>query len=1070
MSKENAKNGLNIYEVRTSIPFLLMVALLLGFFQNCSSSWTQDRDLNDQKKADGINPVVMSTSAQNIVKLEGTPLNLSVPADLFSNQGLTFCDSATYDWSFVNTSTNPVPLASVTGPSLQIASLALADEGSYFVDVDCKGQVYNLGPINLDVVPKLKIDTSNVTNQTVNQGSPANLNATFSGPSPINYQWYFNPENGTRVALAGQTSQTLSIPSAQLSDQGEYELQATSAEGGIGQSEIAGPGKLTVIPISAISGSVGGDTQVVAGQPINLTSQVSGAVSPEYQWYFNSQAITGEVNSGMQIPISELSDAGTYSLVVKDQGTNYQIGSVDVVVICAVGQTAYNGQCLPASRICQVINGSGIQFIKNDGTYGSCSVTSCDPGYINVNNSCVPSTGSCPVTNGTGVTSFDASGNPSTCIVQSCDAGYININNECVPKVCSVQNGVGTIAFDSNSNPKCEVAYCNTDYVKFNGQCVPRVQTCSVSNGNGTRVYDSNGPGPCNVTSCNVGFANINNACVSRDCPVQNGQGVLSLSPGGSVSCRAVSCDPGYFLYNNQCSSQTCTVSNGSGFWDLVSGQRICKVTSCSPGFAVINNQCVQTSCSVANGTGGIAVDINGATYCQPVSCDSGYVIKGKKCVRGEKRCKIKNGKGLKDSKGKCMVASCNAGYVAYQNKCVAEVQSCNINNGTGMQTFTSSGPGECTVQTCNKGYVQQGNVCVKKRRSCNIKNGTGYQIAYSNGYGPCELASCNVGYGATVTDQCLPERRSCYIGSGQGYQYLTPYGYTACQLKDCPSGYSLLNGYCQMREKAMCEPTDPNGNAYKGKVFGRLYSLINMKSSASVHNATKPGNRLNGEVFYKNINIQRSKGHQYLVYADGKRVQHKNGSFLKNWYGLELFSELIPPDGEKEGKYILGLASNDGAALDCNVDGSWHTFVNNGNAKVCTKIKPASGSVTFSKSKPLPIRVRYFQNSGDGRCLKLYYKRAGSGDKFKIIPAKYMRLPDGTENRCKKRDTPDANPNTWVSLKDIGYKTPGYSCSSTKMTMYKQSAKKCLKVSNTCQKKFAWTKGYGKDIYNYCY
>lgn len=1071
MSEKQNVNGFNLYEVRTSIPLLLVLAMLFGFFQNCSSTWTQDRDFDDQKRANGVNPVVLSTSSANITRLEGTPLNLSVPSNLFSDLGLTYCPTAKYDWSFVSGSSNPVSLASVKQPSLQIASLSLADEGSYFVDVECKGQQYNLGPVNLDVVPKLRVDSSNVTNQTVNQGSPANLSAVFSGPNPISYQWYFLPENGKKVALAGQDSQTFNIASAQISDQGSYELKATSAEGGIGQSATAGPGKLTVIPISSVSGSVSGDSQVVSGEPINLNSQVSGASNPSYQWYFNSQPVAGETNSNMEIPSSELSDSGTYSLIVNELGTDYQIGSVDVVVLCAVGEVAFNYQCLPSSKICQVINGNGIQFIKDDGEYGKCTITSCDPGFTNLNNTCVPAQGSCTIKNGTGLATYDSQGSVGLCVVQTCNTGYININNECVPKVCSVQNGVGTIMTDANNNPKCEVAYCNTDFVKFENKCVPRIQTCSIANGSGTRVFDGNGPGPCNVSSCSTGYVNINNTCVSRDCPVQNGQGVLALSPGGSVSCKAVSCSPGYFLYNNQCSSQSCTVSNGSGFWDLVNGQRICKVTACSPGFANLNNECVQTTCSISNGEGNIGIDVNGIKYCQPVSCDKGYLISDKVCVPGVKNCSIKNGKGLVNDAGQCVISTCNAGYTPYNNTCVAEVQSCTVPNGVGMQTFTTSGPGECVVQSCNKNYIQQGNTCVSKRRACTIANGEGYQMAFSNGWGRCELASCDAGFGATITDQCLPEKRMCYIGSGQGYQYLTPYGYTACQLDSCPEGFSLLNGYCQMTEKLMCEPTEPRGNAYKGKVFGRLYSMKNMKSTASIHNSNKPSNRLNGEVFFDNIDFTTSSEHNYLVHADGKRVQHPDGEFLKDWFGLELFSELIPPDGDTDGRYILGLSADFGSALDCKVDGSWNMYVDSSNSGSCGVVRPASSAISFSKKKPLPIRIRYLQKSGSGRCLKLYYKREGSSKPFKIIPEKYMRLPDGTVNRCPKKSTPDKNPNTWIILKGIGYSSTKY-CSkgSESMTMYKASTKECLKVSNTCEKEFAWSKGFGKDIYNYCY
>ncbi len=1006
MSQNKNFGGRSLYEARIFTPLLITLALLMGMFQNCSSSskfGSGIDPLDIQNQIQDVTPVIMSVNTVNITRLEGSPLQLGIPGNLFSDQGLTSCPAATYAWSYLSNADNASQTSLVESSSaLQFINLDLGDEGSYFVDVTCNGQTYQLGPVILDVVPKLRLVNSNVTDQTVSEGSQANLDATFSGPSPISYQWFYLPLNGAKIALAGQTSQQFLIQNAQLSDQGHYELVATSTEGGIAQTLKAGPGKLTVLSMSAISGSVSGTTLVQTGQPIQLTSTLSGAASPTYQWFYNSVAIAGASQANFEIPNSQPSDSGTYSLVVTDGGQDYQIGSVNVVVSCAPGYVLVSGQCYASSRTCTVTNGSGIQFVDNAGTYGSCTVTACDPGYINVNNMCIASTGSCPVDNGTGTTTYGTNGQPGQCIVQSCDPGYVNINNSCQQQVCAVQNGVGLMHLEGGQLV-CKVEYCNADYVKYGNACVPRVQSCPISNGYGNQEYTTNGPGECRVTSCNNGYVNIQNSCVKRDCDVANGHGVIALSPGGSIQCRAVSCDSGFFLSGNQCVSQTCTTGNGSGYWTTEGGQQVCRLTSCNGAdLVIISNQCVSAVCPIANGRGAIAINSSNQTYCRPVACNPGFAISGNSCVASTGgSCPISHGTGILTNGGNtCTVNSCDSGYVAYNNQCVRETQSCTVANGTGTQTFTSSGPGVCNVDSCNSGYVRQGNQCVPENQSCPIPNGTGYRAAYSNGFGQCMVASCNSGYGATLAQQCLPLERPCYVGSGQGIQYLTSYGYSSCQIDTCASGETMIMGACRSNERLLCEPTNKNKSAKGGKVFGYVYSLQKHKSNANLNTATLASNRLYGHVFLKRGEFS---GGNYLYDTEDRVIRHPNGSYVNNWFGFALYSQILPPDGSRSGSYILALSSDDGSGLDCKVNGTWRNFINHTNGNSCGVVRSAHGAVTISRDKPMPIKISYFQNSGSGRCLKLLYKRAGTGDEFKVIPQSKLMLPHGTVNLCPR-------------------------------------------------------------------
>jgi hypothetical protein len=841
---------------------------------------------------------------------------------------------------------------------------------------------------------------SSVNDQTVSEGSPAELSAQFAGPSPISYQWFLTPNQGARLAIAGQTAQEFKIENAQLSDGGSYELVATSTEGGIAQTLTAGPGKLTILETSAVTGSVSGTKTVFVNEPIQLTSSVSGASSPLYQWYFNSAVITGASSASFEIPNSNVSDSGTYSLVITEADKNYQIGSINVVVSCAPGQVLVSDQCYEASRVCDVTNGSGVEFINGDGEYGVCTVTACDPGFINYNNVCVPTSGNCEIENGTGTTTYSSNGQAGSCIVQTCNPGFVKVNNTCQRQVCPVDNGVGLIHLEGDSLV-CRVEYCNADYIKYQGSCVPRIQSCNVQNGYGNQEYTESGPEDCQVTSCKNGYVNIQNSCVKRDCDVANGEGVIALSPSGSIQCRAVSCDSGFFLSGNQCLSQVCSTGKGVGYWATENNQQVCRLTSCNDAADVIvNNQCRASNCSAPNGQGALALDSYNRAYCMAVACNPGFALKDGVCINTTgTTCNVDHGSGS-ISNGQCLITSCDEGYIAYNNRCVPQTQSCDVANGRGSVNYTASGPGVCNVVKCNNGYVRQGNQCVPSTQSCFIQNGEGYRTAYSNGFSQCMVKDCNTGFGATLTQQCLPLERECYIGSGQGVQYLTSYGYSACKVSNCPDGHTMLRGVCTPDERLLCEPTDRPKSARGGKVFGYLYSLLKNKSNVNLNTATHASNRLNGHVFFEKAEFY---GGDYLYDTEDQIVSHENGDPIKQWFGLALYTNLLPPDGRSSGDYILAVSSDDGSGLDCKVNGSWRNFIDHTSGNSCSIIRPANSSVTISRDEPMPLRISYFQSAGSGRCFKLMYKRVGSDDDFKVVPQSKLNLPFDTVNRCPR-------------------------------------------------------------------
>jgi len=1001
----NEKNRatVQLLEAKTFFPLTLALLLVFGLFQNCSTSeFTRDVDPIEEQFQKELAAAVVIDGPLDVKRLEGTSLFITKPRDLFLDQGVKECTGADYQWTHTPDGAGAEQrVLSETSSLLQLNPIKLSDAGSYNLDVDCAGQIYNLGPVNVFVTPALRLVNSNIGDQTVNEGSPVSLNGEFEGPQNINYQWYLIQDSGSRLAIANQNTAELNIPSAELSDQGEYELEATSADGGFNQRVIAGPGRLTVLSMNSITGNVSGTTVVEENTPINLTSTVNGATNPEYQWYFNGVSVSGANSPNFEIPISQLSDEGVYAMRVIDNGEELLIGSIFVDVICPNGQGENNNSCVTNTQACNVNNGTGIQFLENSGDFGECTVVSCNAGYVNFNNSCLAFTGTCNIENGTGTYTIGSNGQAGDCVVSTCNTGYINLNNSCQQQSCPVENGVGLLT-QEGENLVCEINYCYPNFVRYNDQCVPTRSTCSVENGLGYRDFTENGPGECIVQTCNNGFVNLNNECVSSVCNINNGQGVLAVASNGSVQCRAVSCNSGHILYGNQCISQSCSANGGTGFYTEAGGQLVCNLNQCdSNDNVVINNQCVSRTCSIANGVGSVAVDVNNQTYCRATSCNSGYVINNNTClsVNGQP-CPIENGTGLSANNGTtCEVQNCNSGYTAINNRCVREIVSCTIANGVGQRVYSSDGSYTCQLQSCNTGYAPNGNQCVPSQVSCNITNGSGYQQVFANGISQCVVESCDSGYGVTITQQCLPLRRPCYIGTGQGYQYLNSYGYSVCRVESCPSGQTEVLGVCRDNETLYCEPTDSSTSAYGGKVFGYLYSLVNSKNNVNINTAVEARNRVSGHVYLNKMSVNSSN--TYLYDVSNQKARHSNGTYMKDWLGLQLYTLMYPPDGASSGNYILGIASDDGASLDCKPNGSWRTFVNNNSGSSCSTIKAASSAIYITRDAPMNVRVRYFQNSGSSRCLKLYYKRQGTNDSFREVPKSKLSLPFNTTNRC---------------------------------------------------------------------
>ncbi|HOC58240.1 MAG TPA: hypothetical protein PKI20_21665 [Verrucomicrobiota bacterium] len=151
-------------------------------------------------------------------------------------------------------------------------------------------------------------------------GTTASFSIIAVSTLPLSYQWYFGStplvDGGP---FSGATSPDLTITGVQASEEGSYRVVVANAAGST-SSEWA---TLTVFGRpSIVTNPV---TQTVwLGAPATFTVLATGTAPLNYQWYFNSQPITGATDSSFTITPTVVDSVGNYVVEVWNvAGTNW---------------------------------------------------------------------------------------------------------------------------------------------------------------------------------------------------------------------------------------------------------------------------------------------------------------------------------------------------------------------------------------------------------------------------------------------------------------------------------------------------------------------------------------------------------------------------------------------------------------------------------------------------------------------------------------------------------------------------------------------------------------------------
>ena len=200
---------------------------------------------------------------------------------------------------------NGSDLLGANSASLTINAVQEGNEGSYAVLL-----TNNLGsilsnPASLTVNDPVVLTTQPV-GQTVNPNASVNFTVAASGTGPFNYQWR---KNGSDVA--GATSTTHTIGSAQQSDEGDYSVVVSngfsSATSNSAALMVNDPVVITAQPQPAL---------VTAGSSVTFIVSATGTAPLGYQWRKDGNLLVGANDPVLNLSGVQMADAGAYDVVV----------------------------------------------------------------------------------------------------------------------------------------------------------------------------------------------------------------------------------------------------------------------------------------------------------------------------------------------------------------------------------------------------------------------------------------------------------------------------------------------------------------------------------------------------------------------------------------------------------------------------------------------------------------------------------------------------------------------------------------------------------------------------------
>jgi hypothetical protein len=179
--------------------------------------------------------------------------------------------------------------------------------------------------IPLSVIRQPSITQQPAANTSVGLNSSVNLTVATIGLSPISYQWTLSGG-----ILSGATNYFYSIPSIQLSQQGDYQVIVSNPYGSV-TSAVA---HVSIVLPPAIT-SQSPNANVLAGNSFSLSVIASGTPTLTYSWKFENSTITGATGPTLTVTNAQSINEGAYRAIISNAAGSVTSAVVSVRVLPA---------------------------------------------------------------------------------------------------------------------------------------------------------------------------------------------------------------------------------------------------------------------------------------------------------------------------------------------------------------------------------------------------------------------------------------------------------------------------------------------------------------------------------------------------------------------------------------------------------------------------------------------------------------------------------------------------------------------------------------------------------------
>jgi uncharacterized delta-60 repeat protein len=229
-------------------------------------------------------------------------------------------------------------LGGVDIPGANAAIYTTGTEGVYTVVVTGPAASVTSNPATLTViVPAVLPSFTSPAAQSVIAGSAFQFAVSPAGTLPITYQWSRN-----NVAIPGATGSSYGLASASVGDAGSYTVAVTNPAGTVTSAAAV---LTVVVPAVAPIVTAPASQTVAFGGATSFSVVASGTAPFTYQWLRNNVAIPGATAATYALASAQLTDAGSYTVVV----TNAVAATTSAAAALTVTSSAPTISSQPAS-------------------------------------------------------------------------------------------------------------------------------------------------------------------------------------------------------------------------------------------------------------------------------------------------------------------------------------------------------------------------------------------------------------------------------------------------------------------------------------------------------------------------------------------------------------------------------------------------------------------------------------------------------------------------------------------------------------------------------------------------